>query len=1000
VQSDAVIGNSTFQDNHDEAIRLHRCDHRIGPCHPSIVGNQFAGNASPILRAGPLDAILSGNTASNNALNGFVIGSPAQFVGENRWYAGELTYVVPQWVDVGGYGPASLTIEAGTVIKFGSGSGLTIKDACTLTAAGTAEELVVFTSIRDDSVGGDTNNDGSATAPASNDWSHVLVTGAGTRASLDHCAFRYGGAGGLGSGKLLWGDYGARLVLRHSDLAHSDMGLSLWRDANAEVTGNSFRDCEAAGIESYSDGEILIADNRFEGNAVGVLVSRGHPVIRDNYFQGNATAVEATCRPVQGSDCAPVVSPHNRFVGKDQRAVIVRYPAHLCVQAQDNWWGDKSGPLDSSSGPCACELADNDGSGGQVSDGVNYDPWAGGIARPVIASPLCGLTARTRPTFKGRRLAGATITFYDGEAVLGQTAAMAGNTFSWMPSQALSDRLHVITAKATFGGHTSLASEELWLTVDSSLVYDPASVLVTYDYHGRLYTQSMRDTTGCPGGPVPDAPLYVQPGTTMTVSLQVRASALEAHSQSPTASDASRPVLVKPPPLDDAAIAQTRVVTITNYGNTPIIGYKPAAPDGHPNNRVYGAYGRITRFPTALAPGKTMTITVTGPQDLAFVDPNQYLVHRAEVNTETTASQFVGIPDAKHTAVRFDNLSGAKIVQLYLAQADGVTFTDRIGGSMLPAGAPLAAGDGKTMHLPNGVYDVIAVDESGGYHLHRIQVDADVSPACTVGIARADCDLQIDVGLYNAQHLYLLEQGSPATTRAVNLLQLVYKQSPEPMISRKVTLRLEAGLYDALLQDDFRDDIGQYLGLPLTDPKSAFLWEPHNPCTLASVVREAIKAKIRCGGLWPFALEEFVDCYAAFPAGPGPIAIETCVKNKRTRSPDRPVVIDPDGYVYDAAVGLSAKIAGATVTCNMFDEDLQAWERWPAELYYEQINPQITEEDGYYAFFVPPGLYQVLAAANGYLIHRSPEIRVINEIIHYNVPMERGGAYLPLIARR
>ena len=94
------------------------------------------------------------------------------------------------------------------------------------------------------------------------------------------------------------------------------------------------------------------------------------------------------------------------------------------------------------------------------------------------------------------------------------------------------------------------------------------------------------------------------------------------------------------------------------------------------------------------------------------------------------------------------------------------------------------------------------------------------------------------------------------------------------------------------------------------------------------------------------------------------------------------------------------------MTCDVFDEDYQSWDRWPAELYESQINPQVTGEDGYYAFFVPPGLYRVGAEADGYDSHTSPDIRVIDEIVHYNVPMEGGGGapgdypvYVPLILR-
>jgi hypothetical protein len=87
----------------------------------------------------------------------------------------------------------------------------------------------------------------------------------------------------------------------------------------------------------------------------------------------------------------------------------------------------------------------------------------------------------------------------------------------------------------------------------------------------------------------------------------------------------------------------------------------------------------------------------------------------------------------------------------------------------------------------------------------------------------------------------------------------------------------------------------------------------------------------------------------------------------------------------------------------MYDEDYQTWSRWPAELFESQINPQVTESDGYYAFFVPPGLYRVSASAPGYTTHTSPDILVVNEIVHYNIPLQPSGQeemiFLPIIQR-
>ncbi len=126
-----------------------------------------------------------------------------------------------------------------------------------------------------------------------------------------------------------------------------------------------------------------------------------------------------------------------------------------------------------------------------------------------------------------------------------------------------------------------------------------------------------------------------------------------------------------------------------------------------------------------------------------------------------------------------------------------------------------------------------------------------------------------------------------------------------------------------------------------------------------------------------------VECCPADPA------VEQLVGCDTSRSKAGPVLIDPDGYVFDTTRGLvdEALIPGAKATCMWLDEANNAWVQWPAHMFEDQVNPQITGEDGYFAFFTPPGFYYIdIEGPEGWQRWRSPVVQVISEIVHVNVP--------------
>jgi hypothetical protein len=83
---------------------------------------------------------------------------------------------------------SALTAAAGAIIKFQPGKKLVVSG--TLITEGTSSSPVVFTSIKDDSKGGDTNHDGNATTPTRGDWFGIELKGAG-KAKVLYSTFLY-----------------------------------------------------------------------------------------------------------------------------------------------------------------------------------------------------------------------------------------------------------------------------------------------------------------------------------------------------------------------------------------------------------------------------------------------------------------------------------------------------------------------------------------------------------------------------------------------------------------------------------------------------------------------------------------------------------------------------------------------------------------------------------------------------------------------------------------
>lgn len=236
---------------------------------PSLTNNSFTQNIKEAIQVVNGYPTFSGNSASSNGTNGIRIEG---YIAQDYNFYANLPYVISTiyTVPVG----QKLTLASGSVIKLSSGGSILVKGQ--LLANGTASSKIIFTSLKDDEYGGDT--DAASSTPLAGDWLNLTFSQNQATSTLDNTIVRYGG---------------------DKNPFNLDKGAILIKNSSVEIKNSTIEKNYLIGVWMQNSTSTVISDSLIQNHTDATsetfygayLTSSSTPLIKNTKFKNNETHI-------------------------------------------------------------------------------------------------------------------------------------------------------------------------------------------------------------------------------------------------------------------------------------------------------------------------------------------------------------------------------------------------------------------------------------------------------------------------------------------------------------------------------------------------------------------------------------------------------------------------------------------------------------------------------------------------------------------------------------